>query len=76
MQAYELLKSVFPSWTTLTTDAEPCAVCEAMVQMSREDKRGAKIQAEEEKVRPFLSFFIVPLLMDHRRNYDICTTMH
>ncbi|EKM55145.1 uncharacterized protein PHACADRAFT_94093 [Phanerochaete carnosa HHB-10118-sp] len=49
--AYELLKGVFPAWTTLSTDSDTCAVCEAMVQMSREDKRGAKIQAEDEKAK-------------------------
>lgn len=51
-QAYELLKDVFLDWSTLSTDAELCAVCEALIHMSKEDKRGAKIQAEEEKVRP------------------------
>lgn len=49
--AYELLRGLFPGWTTLSTDSEPCAVCEAMVQMSRQDKRGAKIQAEDEKAK-------------------------
>ena len=50
-QAYELLRSVFPEWTTLDTDAEMCAACEALVHISKEDRRGAKIQAEEEKAR-------------------------
>ena len=50
-QGYELLKGIFPHWSTLTTADEICPVCEALVHMSKEDKRGAKIQAEEEKVR-------------------------
>ncbi|KAJ3545017.1 hypothetical protein NM688_g5677 [Phlebia brevispora] len=50
-QAYELLRSVFPDWSTLTTDAEVCAACETLAHISKEDRREAKIQAEDEKVR-------------------------
>ncbi|KAI0086174.1 cysteine proteinase [Irpex rosettiformis] len=50
-EAYEILKSLFPEWTTLSTDDEVCAVCEALIHISKEDKRGARIQAEEEKAK-------------------------
>lgn len=50
-QAYQLLKGIFPDWSTLSTEDETCPVCEALVHISKEDKRGARIQAEEEKVR-------------------------
>lgn len=73
VQAYELLKGVFPEWSTLSTNPEPCVVCEAMVQLSREDKRGAKIQAEEEKVRSLLDSLLSAQPLNERRpSYDIC----
>lgn len=49
--SYELLKELFPEWSTLSTDSELCAACEALIAVSREDRRGAKIQAEEEKAK-------------------------
>ncbi|KAI0688254.1 cysteine proteinase [Cytidiella melzeri] len=50
-EAYELLRTIFPDWTTLSTDDEQCAVCEALIHMSKVDKREARIQAEEEKAK-------------------------
>lgn len=77
-QGYEILRGLFPNWTTLSTENEVCAVCEAMVQISREDKRGAKIQAEDEKVGRLSVLLASPAhTVAHRRlNSNICTTTH
>lgn len=45
-----MLKGLFPSWETLPEGAEHCAVCEAAIQISREDKRGMRKVVETEKV--------------------------
>lgn len=50
-QAYHILTELFPSWETLTTDAEVCAVCDALIHISKGDKREIRRKAEEEKVR-------------------------
>lgn len=77
-QGYEILRELFPNWATLSTENEVCAVCEAMVQISREDKRGAKIQAEDEKVSRMSVLRASPAhTVAHRRlNSNICTTTH
>lgn len=49
-EAYGILHGLFPQWKPPSTRAEPCAVCEALLHMSREDKREYRKQAEEEKV--------------------------
>ena len=49
-QAYLLLEDVFPNWKPPSTSTEPCPVCEALLHMSKEDKREYRKQAEEEKV--------------------------
>lgn len=50
MQAYDVLRELFPSWEAIPTDAETCPVCEALIHISKEDKREIRRQAEEEKV--------------------------
>ena len=49
-QAFTLLKTLFPSWDTLSEDVELCPVCDALLENSREDKRELRKKAEEEKV--------------------------
>ena len=49
-QAFTLLKTLFPSWVTLSDTAGPCAVCDTLAETSREDKRELRKKAEEEKV--------------------------
>jgi hypothetical protein len=49
-QAVDLLKNLFPKWEPLYTDADPCAVCEAEISLSREDKREVRRRVEDEKV--------------------------
>ncbi|KAI0345367.1 cysteine proteinase [Trametopsis cervina] len=51
LAAYDVLRGIFPNWSTLSTDAEICVVCEALIHISKADKRGARIQAEEEKAK-------------------------
>ncbi|KAI0646997.1 cysteine proteinase [Trametes meyenii] len=50
-EAYSLLHKVFPSWRPPSGSAKPCSVCEALLHISREDKREYRKQAEEEKAR-------------------------
>ncbi|KAI0780996.1 cysteine proteinase, partial [Trametes elegans] len=50
-EAYSVLHDVFPDWNPPSTSAEPCPVCEALLHVSREDKREYRKQAEEEKAR-------------------------
>ena len=59
-KGYDILREIFPDWQTLSTETEPCAVCEAAMHIAREDKRGIKKQAEDEKVRgcTFSFFFL------------------
>jgi hypothetical protein len=49
-QAFALLKTLFPSWVTLSDVVGPCAVCDTLAENSREDKRELRKKAEEEKV--------------------------
>ncbi|KAI0374832.1 cysteine proteinase [Pilatotrama ljubarskyi] len=50
-EAYSILREVFPDWKPPSTSAELCPVCEALLHISREDKREYRKQAEEEKAR-------------------------
>ncbi|KAI0362032.1 cysteine proteinase [Trametes cingulata] len=50
-EAYSVLREVFPNWKPPSTSAELCPVCEALLHISREDKREYRKQAEEEKAR-------------------------
>ncbi|KAI0273307.1 cysteine proteinase [Gloeopeniophorella convolvens] len=49
--AYALLRTLFPSWTTLSDEGDRCEVCDVLVESSREDKRELRKKAEEEKAR-------------------------
>lgn len=49
-QAFTLLKSLFPSWVTLSDAVGPCVACDTLAETSREDKRELRKKAEEEKV--------------------------
>ncbi|KAI0664864.1 cysteine proteinase [Cubamyces menziesii] len=50
-EAYSVLSEIYPGWKPPSTHTEPCAVCETLVHLSREDKREYRKQAEEEKAR-------------------------
>ena len=49
-QAFTLLRTLFPSWVTLSDAVGLCAVCDTLAETSREDKRELRKKAEEEKV--------------------------
>ncbi|KAI0755703.1 hypothetical protein C8Q74DRAFT_1305422 [Fomes fomentarius] len=48
-EAYGILQELFPNWRPPSTSAQPCPVCEALLHISKEDKREYRKQAEEEK---------------------------
>ncbi|KAG6376492.1 hypothetical protein JVT61DRAFT_2485 [Boletus reticuloceps] len=50
-QACEILKNLFPDWVPLSTNQEPCAICEQYIYTSKEDKRELRKKAEDEKAR-------------------------
>ena len=41
---------LYPSWTPMPSDTELCPVCDALIHISKEDKREVRKMAEEEKV--------------------------
>ena len=41
---------LFPSWNPVRSDTELCPVCEALIQISKEDKREVRKMVEDEKV--------------------------
>ncbi|KAF5380840.1 hypothetical protein D9615_004069 [Tricholomella constricta] len=49
--AAELLQKLYPSWRPLSTSCEICPVCDANIHISKESKREARKQAEDEKAR-------------------------
>ncbi|OBZ75519.1 Ubiquitin carboxyl-terminal hydrolase 48 [Grifola frondosa] len=51
VEAYHLLQHLFPSWKPLSTAADLCPVCEALLHISKEDKRELRKQAEDEKAK-------------------------
>lgn len=54
-----LLQKLFPAWTPIDTDSETCAICDAEVHISKEDKREIRRRVEEEKVITFLNLDLV-----------------
>ncbi|CCM02089.1 uncharacterized protein FIBRA_04166 [Fibroporia radiculosa] len=50
-EACLFLQEIFPGWQALSADCELCPVCEALAQISKEDKREVRKQAEEEKAK-------------------------
>lgn len=65
-KAVQLLQSIFPSWEPLNGDTETCAICDAEVHMSKEDKKEVRRRIEEEKVSP-LDVTDIFLLIGHLR---------
>lgn len=49
-EACAILQELYPNWRPLSSSMEQCAVCEALLHISKEDKREHRKQAEEEKV--------------------------
>jgi hypothetical protein len=49
-KARDVLLELFPNWTTLAVNAEPCGVCEVAASATSEDRRNMRLQAEIEKV--------------------------
>lgn len=45
------MQTLYPSWKPLSTDAELCSVCDALIHISKENKRELRKRAENEKVR-------------------------
>ncbi|KAF4614469.1 hypothetical protein D9613_002689 [Agrocybe pediades] len=52
--AVQLLQKLFPNWRPPSTNTETCAVCDAEVHISKEDKKEVRKRVEDEKAR--LSF--------------------
>ncbi|KAF8798163.1 cysteine proteinase [Phlegmacium glaucopus] len=50
-EAVTLLQELFPTWTPIPSDSETCAICDAEVHISKEDKREIRRRVEEEKAR-------------------------
>ncbi|TFK76330.1 cysteine proteinase [Pluteus cervinus] len=46
-----LLQQLFPLWTPLPTDTQPCVICEVMLYSSKEDRREIRKRAEDEKAQ-------------------------
>ncbi|GBE82261.1 cysteine proteinase [Sparassis latifolia] len=51
VEACLFLQDLFPTWEPLSTETEVCPVCEALIHISKEDKRELRRQAEEEKAK-------------------------
>lgn len=51
-QAVALLQKLFPKWDPLASNADPCAICETEIHLSKEDKREIRRRIEDEKVPP------------------------
>lgn len=54
-----LLQKLFPTWTPIDGDSETCAICDAEVHISKEDKREIRRRVEEEKVVTILNLGLV-----------------
>lgn len=48
-EAVKLLQVSFPTWNPTSSDAEICAVCDALIHISKEDKKEGRRRAEDEK---------------------------
>ncbi|KAH9483698.1 Ubiquitin carboxyl-terminal hydrolase 48 [Psilocybe cubensis] len=49
VEAMQLLSDIFPAWKPPSSNTETCAVCDAEVHISKEDKKEIRRKAEEEK---------------------------
>ncbi|TFK42426.1 hypothetical protein BDQ12DRAFT_644097 [Crucibulum laeve] len=50
-KASELLKEIYPSWNPISSNEEACVICDALIHISKEDKRELRRCAEEEKAK-------------------------
>ncbi|KAF8163463.1 hypothetical protein B0H34DRAFT_795175 [Crassisporium funariophilum] len=50
-EAVALLQQLFPSWKPFSSDTENCAICDAEVHISKEDKREIRRRVEDEKAQ-------------------------
>ncbi|OAX36669.1 cysteine proteinase [Rhizopogon vinicolor AM-OR11-026] len=50
-KAGDIIKSLFPQWVPRLTQEELCSICEATINMCKEDKRELRRKAEDEKAR-------------------------
>lgn len=55
-QAAQLLQKLFPAWRPLSSDTEACAVCDAEIHISKEDRKESRRRVEDEKVVLFVSY--------------------
>ncbi|KAJ7444900.1 hypothetical protein FB451DRAFT_1343700 [Mycena latifolia] len=51
VQAFTLLRSLFPSWEPMSGDMEPCLICDGLKNMGMEDRLEARRRAEDEKTK-------------------------
>ncbi|KAF9526995.1 cysteine proteinase [Crepidotus variabilis] len=63
------LQKLFPRWDPPSTEIEPCAICDAEIFVSKEDKKELRKLVEDEKAR--LRFIYEPSLDDWSRGTGI-----
>ena len=63
-QAVVLLQKLFPAWTPIDDSSETCAICDAEVHISKEDKREIRRRVEEEKVVSILKSILFKLSLN------------
>ncbi|KAG7447960.1 cysteine proteinase [Guyanagaster necrorhizus] len=51
VKGLEILARLFPTWEAFSTEMEPCAVCEASIDMTKADRLELRKRAEDEKAR-------------------------
>lgn len=72
----KLLQKLYPLWDPISTDAELCPVCDALIHISKEDKREIRKRAEDEKVGDDSFNIIFADIATHRHYSSICMMMH
>lgn len=51
VEGLEILTRLFPTWEAFSTEMEPCAVCEASIDITKADRLELRKRAENEKAR-------------------------
>ncbi|KAK0210866.1 hypothetical protein DFS33DRAFT_1252154 [Desarmillaria ectypa] len=51
VEGMEILTRLFPTWEAFSTEMEPCAVCEAFIDITKADRLELRKRAENEKAR-------------------------
>ncbi|SJL00507.1 uncharacterized protein ARMOST_03820 [Armillaria ostoyae] len=51
VEGLEILARLFPTWEAFSTEMEPCAVCEASIDITKADRLELRKRAENEKAR-------------------------